>query len=66
MALTILSIGLLVFFGHFLTAFFERTKIPDVLILMLGGIVVGPIFNWISPEDFGKVGPVFTTLALFL
>ena len=64
MALTILSIGLLVFAGHFLTGFFERTKVPDVLILMLAGIVIGPVLGVVTTEDFGKVGPVFTTLAL--
>ncbi len=66
MAITILSIGLLVFAGHFLTGFFERTKVPDVLILMLAGIVLGPVFHVVSPDDFGKVGPVFTTLALII
>ena len=64
MEVTILSIGLLVFAGHFLTGFFERTKVPDVLILMLAGIVIGPLLNVVTPADFGKVGPVFTTLAL--
>jgi NhaP-type Na+/H+ or K+/H+ antiporter len=62
--ITILSIGLLVFAGHFLTGFFERTKVPDVLILMLAGIVIGPVLGVVTPADFGKVGPVFTTLAL--
>lgn len=62
--ITILSIGLLVFAGHFLTGFFERTKVPDVLVLMLAGIVIGPILGVVTPADFGKVGPVFTTLAL--
>ncbi len=64
MEITILSIGLLVFAGHFLTGFFERTKVPDVLILMLAGIVIGPLLGVVTPADFGKVGPVFTTLAL--
>ena len=64
MALTILSIGLLVFAGHFLTGFFERTKVPDVLILMLAGIVIGPVLGIVTTADFGKVGQVFTTLAL--
>ena len=64
MAITILSIGLLVFVGHFLTGFFERTKIPDVLILMLAGILIGPVLKLVSISDFGIVGPVFTTLAL--
>jgi cell volume regulation protein A len=62
--ITILSIGLLVFAGHFLTGFFERTKVPDVLVLMLAGIVIGPLLGVVTPADFGKVGPVFTTLAL--
>ncbi len=64
MALIILSIGLLVFAGHFLTGFFERTKVPDVLILMLAGIVIGPVLGVVTTADFGKVGAVFTTLAL--
>ncbi|MCZ6915596.1 MAG: cation:proton antiporter [Gemmatimonadetes bacterium] len=64
MAITILSIGLLVFAGHFLTGFFERTKVPDVLILMLAGILIGPVLGLVSTADFGVVGPVFTTLAL--
>ncbi len=66
MAVVILSVGLLVFFGHFLAGFFERTKVPDVLILMLAGILLGPVFHVVTPADFGKVGPVFTTLALII
>lgn len=66
MAITILSVGLLIFVGHFLADFFQRTKVPDVLILMLAGIVLGPVLRLISPADFGKVGAVFTTLALII
>ncbi len=66
MAVTILSIGLLVFFGHFLADFFRRTKIPDVLVLMLAGIALGPVADVVDPADFGVVGPVFTTLALII
>lgn len=66
MAITILAVGALVFFGHFLAGFFERTKVPDVLILMLAGIVLGPIFGVVEPTDFGKVGAVFATLALII
>lgn len=66
MALTILLVGLLVFFGHFLAGFFERTKVPDVLVLMLAGILLGPVFQVVEPADFGMVGPVFSTLALII
>ena len=66
MAITILAVGLLVFFGHFLAGFFERTKVPDVLILVLAGMILGPVLQVVEPADFGKVGPVFTTLALII
>lgn len=64
MAITILVIGLLIFLGHVLTALFQRTKVPDVLVLMVAGILLGPVFRVVSPADLGKVGQVFTTVAL--
>jgi cell volume regulation protein A len=66
MAVTILAVGLLIFFGHFLADLFQRTKVPDVLVLMLAGILLGPVLGLIGPGDFGGVGPVFTTLALII
>lgn len=66
MAITILVIGLLIFFGHVLSALFQRTKVPDVLVLMIAGILLGPVFQVVGPRDFGKVGAVFTTLALVI
>ena len=61
---TIIFIGLLVFLAHFFTALFERTRIPDVLWLIIIGLIIGPVFRVLTPEDFGKVGPIFTTVAL--
>ena len=66
MATIILSIGLAIFLAHFLVVLFEKTMIPDVLILMLVGILVGPVFHIISPADLGKLGNVFATLALIV
>jgi len=43
---------------------FERTRVPDVLYLILIGLLIGPVFGIVKPDDFGKVGPVFTTIAL--
>jgi NhaP-type Na+/H+ or K+/H+ antiporter len=63
-ALVIVFIGLLVFLAHLFVALFERTRIPDVLYLILIGIVIGPILQIVTPEDFGKVGNVFTIVAL--
>ncbi len=66
MAGAILAIGVLVFLAHFFTALFWRTRIPDVLLLMSLGLLLGPAFHLITPEDFGKVGSVMSTLALIV
>jgi len=61
---TILIIGLMVFFSHFLSLQFRKTSIPDVLVLMLVGIVIGPVLGIATPEDFGKIGSLIATIAL--
>ena len=60
----ILLVGILVFVAHFLSQLFRKTNIPDVLMLMLLGILVGPALGLVSPSDFGKVGSVLSTIAL--
>jgi len=64
MSTTILIIGLLVFFAHFLSLQFQRTNIPDVLVLVILGILLGPVLGVISQGDFGRVGSLFATIAL--
>ena len=54
----------MIFISHFLAVLFRRTNIPDVLLLMMIGLVAGPLMRWVSPADFGKVGPVIATIAL--
>lgn len=66
MAQQILIVGLTIFIAHFLVLLFKLTKIPDVLLLMVGGIIVGPVLHLIKPEDFGVVGPVATSIALIV
>jgi NhaP-type Na+/H+ or K+/H+ antiporter len=38
--------------------------VPDVLVLVLVGIAVGPLLGSVQPEDFGKLGSVIATIAL--
>jgi cell volume regulation protein A len=66
MSTTILIIGLMLFFAHFLSVQFRITNIPDVLILMLVGIVIGPLLGIVTPADFGKIGSLIATIALVL
>ena len=66
-ASSVLSVGLLVFVAHFFTALFERTKVPDVLPLILIGIVIGPtIFNFVDESNFGNLGSILSAIALAL
>jgi len=60
----VILLGLLVFLAHALEDFFARTKVPDVLILLGLGLLLGPFSGLVHPEDLGAAGPVFTTLTL--
>ncbi|MBX2992974.1 MAG: cation:proton antiporter, partial [Bacteroidetes bacterium] len=65
-ALVIAFVGMVVFLAHLLAEIFSRTKVPDVLSLFLLGFLIGPVFKLVSPEHFGNVGPVFTTITLVI
>ncbi|SMB97944.1 sodium/hydrogen exchanger [Hymenobacter roseosalivarius DSM 11622] len=60
----IIFIGFLIFFGHYLAEMFDRTRIPDVVGLLLVGILIGPVFHLIDPASFGQAGRVFTNIVL--
>ncbi len=64
MSTIILSIGAMVFLSHFLSLLFKKTNIPDVLVLMAIGLLIGPVLGWVSAADFGKIGPIIATIAL--
>ena len=63
-SIIIIIIGLFIFWGHYLNGIFERRSIPDVLGLMLIGMLLGPIFHLIDPTSFGQFGPLFSNLVL--
>lgn len=62
----IVFVGVLVFLAHLFAGIFSRTKIPDVLFLILIGLCVGPLLGIVAPRNFGAVGPVFTTITLVI
>ena len=64
--LTIAILGLLIFAAHLFTEIFSRKRIPDVLLLMIIGLVIGPILHWVSPSQLGSVGSIFTTVTLVI
>lgn len=64
MAAVILGIGALVFLAHLFSIWFTRTRVPDVLMLILLGLLLGPVAGIVRVEDLGKVGGVMSTIAL--
>lgn len=65
-AIVIALVGILIFAAHLFEAVFRQTRIPDVLPLVIIGLLLGPLFNIATPTHFGAVGPVFTTITFIL
>lgn len=61
-ALVIALIGIIIFVAHLFEALFRQTRIPDVLPLVIIGLILGPLLNIATPTHFGAVGPIFTTV----
>lgn len=62
--LTLVFLGLLVFSAHLFASIYNRKKIPDVLLLILIGLLVGPVFGWANVDSLGMGGPVFVAVTL--
>lgn len=57
-------LGLLIFCAHLFNAWFSRRRIPDVLLLMVIGILIGPVAGWVTSDSLGGVGSVLASLTL--
>lgn len=58
-------IGLLIFVSHIFAVLFSRQRIPDVLFLLMIGILLGPVLHLVTPASIGSVvGSVFSSLTL--
>ncbi|MGA2903559.1 MAG: cation:proton antiporter [Candidatus Korobacteraceae bacterium] len=44
----------------------KLTRVPDIVVLLLIGITVGPILHWVNPQNFAGAIRVLGTLALIL
>ncbi|MFC1907910.1 cation:proton antiporter [Chloroflexota bacterium] len=65
-ASVIAFVGILIFLAHLFTSIFSRTRIPDVLFLIIIGVCIGPVLGLASPTVFGAVGPIFTIVTLII
>jgi len=64
--LDIFLIGAIIVAGFLGNYLFERTRIPDVLLLMLLGVLLGPVLNVVDPAFLTPLAPFFGALALVI
>lgn len=58
--------GFIILTGFFGNLFFEKTKIPDVIVLLAIGIVFGPVSGLVSPERLQHLAEYVGSLALLV
>ncbi|MEM2718813.1 MAG: cation:proton antiporter, partial [Candidatus Bathyarchaeia archaeon] len=58
--------GVIIFVGFLANLIFKKIAFPDILLLILTGIIFGPLLGLFTPEDFLLVTPTFAALALML
>ena len=65
--LTVFSIvGAIIAIGFSANALFKKTGFPDTLLLILVGIILGPLLGVVSRQDMLSITPFLTTLTLMM
>jgi cell volume regulation protein A len=62
----LLAASVVIILGVLGEAFFKRTGIPDILFLMVLGIIIGPILGIIQPQAVLEIVPYFAAVALII
>lgn len=64
--LAFLVAAVIIILGFLGEEFFKRTSIPDPLLLLLLGVLMGPIFQFFAQEELLAITPYFSALALII
>ena len=62
----LLAASVVIIMGVLGEAFFKKTGIPDVLFLMVLGVIIGPVLGIIQPEAVLEIVPYFAAVALII
>lgn len=62
--LFLVSIASIFLIGALGEIIFQRTNIPDVIWLILAGILIGPILGFVTREELNRIAPYFAALTL--
>lgn len=58
--------AVIIILGFLGEEFFKRTSIPDPLLLLLLGVLMGPIFQFFAQDELLAITPYFSALALII
>ncbi|MCR5013797.1 MAG: cation:proton antiporter [Bacteroidales bacterium] len=64
--LIIAIIGLLIFAAHLFSSIFSKRRIPDVLFLIIIGLVIGPVTHLVDSENLSLLGSILSAVTLVL
>jgi len=59
-------VAVLIFAAHFFDWVFSHTKVPDALLLMCVGLLLGPVTGLIPPDFFGEAAELAVMLVLVI
>ncbi|MFH1285086.1 MAG: cation:proton antiporter [Candidatus Micrarchaeota archaeon] len=59
-------IGTIILLGFVGELIFRRTNVPDVLLLLLLGLLLGPVTGAINPQNLIAIAPLFAPIALMV
>ena len=57
-------VAVIILLGFLGSYFSRRTGVPDILLLMFFGLVVGPILHIVSTSDLEPIAPIFASVAI--
>jgi len=57
-------VGILLIIGFLADYLFRRTRFPDILILIVLGYLIGPVFHIVNPSEIAPASQVIASLAL--
>ncbi len=64
--LAVVFVGVLIFAAYLFAEFFRVKSVPDVLLLIIIGLIIGPITGIVNQSMLGHVGSVFANITLVI
>lgn len=64
--ITFILAGIIIVLGFIGNFLFDKLSIPDNLLLITFGIILGPVLKIIEPSGFSNIAPIFSSVALLI